>query len=81
MPTETPAETEKRVAWMREHFKLGDKAPFAECHDVTQRVLREKLDNQRLMTPPLLPLSRRPSLAACDGLVAMANVSRDRGRK
>lgn len=46
---ESHRETQLRLAWMREHFKLGDKAPFAELQDITLRVQAESVTNRKAM--------------------------------
>lgn len=55
MTIESPTETRLRLDWMEKHFKLGERAPFAELRAITLRVEKEKEDNRKAMLPGTNP--------------------------
>lgn len=73
---ETTRERDLRIQWMRDHFKLGDKAPFAELQDITLRVKAESETNRREMQPSKGPLNFK----FVDGLTAQIAARREKGK-
>lgn len=71
---ESPHETAQRIAWMEKHFKLGDKAPFAEMRAISQRVQAESIANRLAMVAS----QGVPSFKYVDDLTARIQARRDK---